>query len=297
MSVEREIFSAHVLLRDDDALASDRALGERTCERRLFRIVRRDRIAPNIFVIVARACAVAHTLEDAFDALTHLRPDIRVKRAYRAEHLCDARDDVVRRAGMDRADRHDRRLERSDFAADDLLHRRNKLCRNEDRIDGQVRVRAVAAVTMDRDLDRIARRIERSLAKPELPALEAGVQVQSVSTFDVEPFEQAVVHHRFGAGEALFGGLKTEDDGSGNLVFARHYRTRGTKQDRDVPVVTAGMHPPGVRRAIRDVVLLGKRQRVHVGAQHHGLPGFGPAQHADDARFADPLMHLVTELA
>ena len=69
---------------------------------------------------------------------------------------------------------------------------------------------------------------------------------------------------------------------------------RGAEQDRDVPVVPARVHFARRARSEGVLRLLGERQRVHVGAQHDRLARPRAAQHADDARARDALVHLVT---
>ena len=63
-------------------------------------------------------------------------------------------DDVVLGAAVDRADRHDRRLARLDFAADDRLQVDDHERRQDDRVDRAVRPGAVAPFAANRDGER-----------------------------------------------------------------------------------------------------------------------------------------------
>ena len=56
--------------------------------------------------------------------------------------------------------------------------------------------------------------------------------------------------------------------------------------------MAAGMHHAGVLAAVRQVVGLLDRQRVHVGAQPDRRLAVAGAQHADHAGAADAAMHL-----
>ena len=75
----------------------------------------------------------------------------------------------MRGAAVKRADRNDRRLERIDLAADDLLQVDDELGGDQNRIDRLMRRRTVAAAPMNRDFDRIAGRVERALVNADEP--------------------------------------------------------------------------------------------------------------------------------
>ena len=218
-----------------------------------------------------------------------------IEGAHRAEQPDAARDDVVRRPAVEGPDRDDRRFDRIDVARDDLLHRNDELRGDKDGIDREVRRGTVTAFPLDRDLDRVARRVEQPFAKPDLADRLRRGEVQAVGALDAEPLEHAVLDHRFRPAFAFFGGLEQEADGTGDVGAPPGDDARGAEQHRDVTVVAAGVHVHRRARAIRDVVLLVERQCVHVGPQHDRLPGPRSAQHADDAGLADPGMHLVPQ--
>ena len=101
---------------------------------------------------------------------------------------------------------------------------------------------------------------------PIRPAGSAG-QLCSANTRSAgKALEQAVVDHRLRAGVAFLARL--EDQVRDAVEVARLVQVaRGRKQHRRVAVVAAAVHAPVVARAVRDVVFLLHRQRIHVGAQ------------------------------
>ena len=184
-------------------------LGERPHVARLPDVVRRHRVAPDVLERRRSRPALANAAQHALDALGHVRARRRVEGAHGSEQrrtrlgitLCG-------RAAVDRADRHDRGLDRIDVARDDLLHRDDELCRDVDRIDREVRGGAVAALAFDGDLDRIARRVERAGRNADLSGRMRRGQMQSVGALDAEALEHAVLDHRLRAAVPFLGGLE-----------------------------------------------------------------------------------------
>jgi hypothetical protein len=201
------------------------------------------------------------------------------------------------RAAVDRADGNDRGLERIDEAGDDLLHRNDKLRGDVNGIDRGVRCGCVSAFAFDRDFQRVARCVHRPRAKAELPRGMTRAEMQSVRALDAEALEHAVLDHRLRAALAFFGGLKQEDNGARNLGASRHHDLGRTEQNRNVSVVSAGMHHARRCGLVGDVVFLFDRQRVHIGAQHDRVTRSLAAHDADNAGFADPGMHFTAEIA
>ena len=113
---EREVFRAHQLGHVGDAVGARDALGKRLHVARLLDVVRRHRVAPEVLERVGRARALADAAQHALDALGHLRAHAGVEGPHGAEQAYAAGDHVVRRAAVDRADRHDGRLDRIDVA-------------------------------------------------------------------------------------------------------------------------------------------------------------------------------------
>jgi hypothetical protein len=50
-----------------------------------------------------------------------------------------------------------------------------------------------------------------------------------------------------------------------------------------VSIVAARVHDPRPRRPVLHVVFFLDRQRIHVGAQHHGATGVRAAKYSDDS--------------
>ncbi len=167
---------------------------------------------------------------------------------------------------------------------------------DQHRVDRRVRMRAVAAAPVDRDLDAVRRRHRRAGRDADAPRRQAGPVVERVHLLGREALEQPVLDHRLGAGVALLSRL--EDEIGGAVEIARLVQVaRGGEQHRRVPVVAAAMHPPVVTRLVREVVFLLHRQRVHVRAQADGAAArVGPAANdGNDAGPADPRVVLDAE--
>src|SRR5262249_55871354 len=61
------------------------------------------------------------------------------------------------------------------------------------------------------------------------------------------------------------------------------------------PVMAAGMHAPGILRAVREGVAFEDRQAIHVGAQPDRARRVADPEPPDEAGLADPAMHLDAE--
>ena len=160
-----------------------------------------------------------------------------------------------------------------------------------------MRGRAVTALAFDRDLDRVARRVEHAFAKADLSRRMRRRQMQSVGALDAEALEDA--GPRSWPSRRLCPPRRagTQSTRPATSSRRRHDDARGAEQHRDVTVVTARVHVLPRARAVRDRVLLVDRKRVHVGAQHDRFPRSRPAQDADDAGLADPAVDVEAELA
>ena len=113
---------------------------------------------------------------------------------------------------------------------------------HEDRIDGQMRMRAVAAAALDMDLDAIGRGHHRPRTHGDLSRRKSRPVVQRVDLVGGKALEQAVVDHRLAAGKAFFAGLEDQVDGAVEVAHAGQIGC-GPEQHRRVPVVSAAVHP------------------------------------------------------
>jgi hypothetical protein len=120
---------------------------------------------------------------------------------------------------------------------------------------------------------------------PTLPEIELLPHVQPERGVGTRRGEHAVLDHRARASADLFGRLEAQHGTARERRRTRDELAGNAEQDRGVTVVPARVHRAGGLRAIRNVVLLGDRQRVHVGAQQHGLPGTA-LRAGDDGRDA-----------
>ena len=123
---------------------------------------------------------------------------------------------------------------------------------------------------------------------------ELGPVVHAEQAVAGKALEQAVLEHGARAAQALLGRLEdevhcaVESPGGGEVA-------RRAQQHGGVAVVAAGVHAPGVLRAVREGVGFFDRQRVHVGAQAHAARRVAVAQHPDHAGAAHAAMHLDAE--
>lgn len=72
---------------------------------------------------------------------------------------------------------------------------------------------------------------------------------------------------------------------------------RRAQQHRGVAVVAAAVHAAADGGLVREAVVLGHGQRVHVGAQADGLAAAAAAQDADHAGFPQPRVDFQPPLA
>jgi hypothetical protein len=82
-------------------------------------------------------------------------------------------------------------------------------------------------------------------------------------------------------------GWKQKHERARHLGAARGERFGRRQQDRDVPVVPAGVHDAVVLGDVVDGVELADRQRVHVGAQQGDGPGLAADQRTKHAGLTD----------
>ena len=152
-------------------------------------------------------------------------------------------NDVVLRAGVDRADGDDRRVDRLDFAADDRLQIEHEFGGDDDRVDRRFGARAVAAAAFDRDVDAID--IGEGIAG-EIIDFAGGDVGRIVKRDGVvgarEACEDAVVDHGIGAAADFFGRLKHEDDCARPFVAVAREVAGDADEVRHVDVVPAGVH-------------------------------------------------------
>ncbi len=191
---------------------------------------------------------------------------------------------------MDLRHAQDGRLQRVDVAADDRLQRVDDGRRGGDRVDAAVRERAVRAAAGDLDVEAVERRHHRARAHREAADVQPRPVVHAENGVDGKALEQPLVDHDFRAAGGLLGRLEDEPDRPGEIGARGQMLGRGEQHDR-MAVVTAGVHPAFVARAMGEGVRLGDGQRVHVGAQTDSRP-VAAGERADDARAGESLVHF-----
>ena len=195
---------------------------------------------------------------------------------------------------MDLGHADDDGIDRADVARDDRLERGRDVAPHQHRVDPRFRPRAVRAAPGDRDVEKRAARHHRTRADLELADGEAGTVVHAENRIARKLVEEAVLDHRLAAAEPLFGRLEDEMHGAVEIASLRELPRRA-QQHRRVAVMTAGVHPALMLRAVRKAVRLADRQAVHVGPEPDRARRVADPQPADDPGLADPAMHLDAE--
>ena len=197
----------------------------------------------------------------------------------------------MRGAGVELADRQHGAVDRVDPAGNQGLQGAHHLRAHDDRVDREVRPRGVPAAAGDGDLDHVGGRVHRAGDHRHLAHRQEAVIVGAEHPVAGEAVEQPLLDHYPAAAAALLCGL--EDEVHGAVEIARLGEVAGgTEQHRRMPVMAAGVHRPGIDRAVGEVVRLRHRQRIHVGAQADGPLRCPVAQRADQPGAGDPLSHL-----
>ena len=167
---------------------------------------------------------------------------------------------------MQLRNRDDRRFEWIDDATDQSMQGAHDRRGGKDGVGPELRHRRVTAAPRHDDLEHVGGRHHRARPQADAADRQAGPVMHAVHCGYGKFFEQALLNHHSAAGLVLFGRL--EDEAHGAPKPARLGQVAGgTEQHRRVPIVAAGVHLAGPRRAMREVVALFQRQRVHVGAQ------------------------------
>jgi hypothetical protein len=148
-----------------------------------------------------------HELAEAlFDHVLRGRPE----RADRADQLRVGRNDAHRPriAGLHRAQADDSRVDRRDVAGDDRLRRRDDVAGDEHRIDGRMRMRAVPAASVDRDLDAVRGRHRGPRCNADLADRQRRPVVQREHLLGRKALEQPVGDHRLRTCVPFLAGLE-----------------------------------------------------------------------------------------
>ena len=144
------------------------------------------------------------------------------------------------------------------------------------------------------DVEAVGARHHRPAVDGEGPRLHAWPVVHAEHRLHREALEEAVGDHRRRAALALLGGLEDQVDRAVE-VAPRGERLGRAEQHGGVAVVAAGVHAAVHGRFVRELVALGDRQRVHVGAQADRAQAAAAAHHADHAGAADAAVGLDAE--
>lgn len=91
--------------------------------------------------------------------------------------------------------------------------------------------------------------------------------MQAENSVNRELLEQPIVNHHPGATLRLLGWLENEINRTVEIqtVFVLRQVARSTKENRGMPIMTTGMHPPLMFGAVGEFVFLKQGQGIHVG--------------------------------
>ena len=170
---------------------------------------------------------------------------------------------------------------------------------DQDRIGRRVLGRRVIVLAQHLEFEGIDRGQHRPRAHREVAERNAREVLHAEHGGDRELLEQAVANHAIATAflvAGFLGGLEDEVDGAVEVprpgeVFG------GAEQHRGVDVMAASMHLAVVCRAVREIVLLVEKQRVHVRPQTDRSVARPALQRADDAGAGEAAVDLETEPA
>ena len=143
-------------------------------------------------------------------AAEHLAAHRLVEGADREQQFGLVGDDVRHRARVQRADRDHGGVGGRDLPGDDALQPLHGRGGHQHRVDRGLRARAVTALAVQHDAERVGGGERRAGPEPEQPGRDRRDVLAEHHVGHPEPVEQAVVDHRLGALADLLGGLEDE---------------------------------------------------------------------------------------
>ena len=139
----------------------------------------------------------------------------------------------------------------------------------------------MAALANHVDLEAVARSERRTRANAERARGKRPPDV--LTEAGINTFEQAVANHRGRAGTDLFSRLESENDAALQAVLDVVEDLRRGEKHRDVAIVAAGVHHPGLFRRKGQSRIFRNGKTVDIAAQHDRATGFGPFDHGHRA--------------
>jgi hypothetical protein len=145
-------------------------------------------------------------------------------------------------------------------------------------------------------IEPVGRRHDRAGPRLRMADGQVGPVMQRVDCITRKSVEQALLQHHAGATATFF--RRLEDEMHRPVETPRACEMAcGTEQHRGVAVVTATMMYTGMPTGVREVRLLGDRERVHVSTQTN-VPLAAPiTQRTDDAGASETFVNLHVEPA
>ena len=124
----------------------------------------------------------------------------------------------------------------------------------------------MGAVSQDADVEGVQGCHHGACPRGESTGLESGPVVHAENGVHRESTEQPRVQHLFGAAGGFFGRLEDEAHRAGEIAVLGQV-AGSTQQHRGVAIVAAGVHLPGMFRAVGERIRFFHRKGVHVRAQ------------------------------
>nr|GEU28156.1 probable 3-hydroxyisobutyrate dehydrogenase-like 2, mitochondrial [Tanacetum cinerariifolium] len=207
------------------------------------------------------------------------------KGAHRAHHPGFVGDHIGGAARVDLGNRQHGRIERTFLPADDGLPALRDLHRHHHRVDALVRLRRMAALALDGEVELVTGRHHRARHHTHVAGGNAGPVMHAVDGVHRALLEQAVFDHAPGAGTAFFGRLENQVHRAIEVAMLSQVFCCAEQHGR-MAVMAARVHLAGMARRVLERVHFLHGQGIHVGAQADGARGRAVLDDADDAGHA-----------
>ena len=258
--------------------AHDLGLGRRVDHGRARQVVEAD--------LDLRRSDPGRGLSDLLDPPPQQGQDLRAQAAESAGQSGFARNHVLGKAALERADGDDGRLERIDGPAHRLLDAGDEMAAGQHGIAGHVRHGGVTAGRLELQGKFPRSGHHRAIMDDHLAGRHIRPIVQAENIAGGEALEQAGIQHELGAAIALLRRLEHQIDRAAKTAGQREIGRRPQKHGH-VAVMAAGVHGAGDLRAMVEAVVLIHGEGIHVGTQGHAGALPAPFDDADHAITAD----------
>ena len=205
---------------------------------------------------------------DVKDLLRHILTN-RVKvRSRDAAEFRFVRNDIRRVAAVDAAYRENYSFKRVYIACRNLLQQHDRLTSRQNRVLGQMRGRAVSALSFDRHVVKIHRCGQRPCVKADFTDFLIRKHMHAEDRVNVRVLQSADLHEfSRTARQCVLAVLEDQLDGSREFIFVRAEQLGGSQQHGNMHIMSAGVHHTGLFTAVRQSGLFCDRQGVDIRAK------------------------------